>query len=455
MLIEFRVKNFKSFKTEQVLSLVSTGAKDKTLPDNIIQAAIKSGKTQETELPLVSTAVIYGANASGKSNLIDAIKFAEKFVTNQHGFSPGRKKNTNFIPVEPFLLSKDAVSKPVEFWLTFILEGVRYQYGFSVDREKVYAEWLIAFPNGIAQTWFERTIQDAQAEKPEYNWHFQAGKYRKSRNDIKGKTRPDALFLTIAAEFNDEPLIRVQNWFLHNLHYIYSNNCNFFKGYTSNSIMEDPNKKHQIANLLREADLGLAGLEIEKTETAILPPDLPADLPDELIEPLTIIRQQLINRLKDSEAKEVKFDLKLSHYTEDSDWTVPFPLEKESFGTQRLFELSGLLLDVLDNGYTLFIDELEANLHPLLVRKLIGFFGDKNINLKGAQLIFTTHNVNLLDEDILRRDQVWFVEKHRDGSSNLYPLTDIQPRKGEALEKNYLEGRYGAIPNLGILIESR
>jgi uncharacterized protein len=443
MLVEFRVKNFKSYKDEQVFSLVSTGAKDESLPDNLIQATLKSGKEAKSELTLISSAVIYGSNASGKSNLVDALKFAQDIIAaNETPLRPRSTKNdVSAFQAEPFLFDKTSASSPCEFEFTFIIGEVRYQYGFSLDFQKIHQEWLIAFPEGAPQTWFERTLVDGGGKgsnsTPKYNWSFRRDKYRKSRTEIKDKTRFDRLFLTIAKEFNDAPLIKIHNWFAFGLKYIYSDQLSF--AITLSMLDNKVFEKHQVVNLLKEADLGVADLTMDKVNFSA--DSLPSDLPE-------AFREELIKTLKDSQSYKVR----LLHYTDDPENMVQLPIEKESFGTRRLLELSGPLLFVLKNGYTLFVDELEASLHPLLVRKIIGLFGDKKINRKGAQLIFTSHNVSLLSAGIFRRDQIWFVEKRKNGSSNLYPLTDIHPRKEEALEKNYLEGRYGAIPNLGNLV---
>ncbi len=446
MLVELRVKNFKSYKDEQVFSMVAAGVKDDSLPDNLIKVELP----RDGKLNLVSAAAIYGPNASGKSNLIDAIKFIENMVV---GFSDKRPMRRKLgIPIEPFVLSKETENAPSEFEIIFIQEKVRYQYGFIVDRQKVHEEWLLAYPEGSPQRWFERKIVDPHAEKPEYEWYFPRN-HKKKRNDIKDKTRPDNLFLPVAFEFNDEPLTVVYNWFQEKLVYLFVDdlseeldaNKNEKVPYSIKSIHlvdNDVSAKERIANLLRQADLGIADLELETVDFSA--DQLPSTLPDEM-------RERLTTMLADS--KQVIINL--LHFTDDPNTFKPFRLDRESLGTQRLFYTSGWLLDTLENGHVLFVDELDASLHPLLVKKLIELFGNPYVNSKGAQLIFNTHDATLLDNGLLRRDQFWLVEKQRNGASCIFPLSDFRPRTGEALEKNYLEGRYGATPVIGNLVESR
>jgi uncharacterized protein len=415
MIIEFKIKNFRSFREEATLSMVAST--DKTLPENTIATSGFGGRS------LLRSAVVYGANAAGKSNLIAAANFVDDFVN----MSMERKLNSP-IEVTPFLLVAEPNTAPSEFEVTFIdNKDVRYQYGFHVNAKQVVREWLVAYPKDLPQTWFER-VHAAEAEP---TWYF--GRKLKGKNSqVAEMTRPDVLFLSNAAKLNHRQLGRVFEWFQKSLHVIGANEISpYLYTYSAARAKEDEHGQASIRRLLAVADLGISGFDVR--EETFTDKDFPEEVPSEL-------RSQFINKKH--------LDVTMRHPV-GSDSEVALPLEDESSGTQRLFALSGPLAEVLENGWTLFVDELDASLHPLLVRYLVELFHNPQMNPKGAQLIFNTHDTTLMDGCLFRRDQIWFVEKDRQGCSHLYPLLDYSPRKGEALAKGYLLGRYGAIPFLG------
>jgi hypothetical protein len=414
MLIEFKIKNFRSFREEAMLSMVAST--DKTLPENTVAAPEFGGRS------LLRSAVVYGPNAAGKSNLIAAVNFVDDFVNT----SMDRKLNSP-IEVTPFLLVTEPITAPSEFEITFIdSQNVRYQYGFHVTAKQVVREWLVAYPKGLPQTWFERE----HTGEAEPTWYF--GRNLKGKNSqVAELTRPDVLFLSNAAKLNHRQLGRVFEWFQKSMRVIGADELSpYLSAYSAARAKEDKESQERIRRLLAVADFGISGFDIrEETYTE---KDLPEDMPAEL-------RNQLINKKH--------LDVYMRHPI-GAESEVALPLEEESNGTQRLFALSGPLAEVLENGWTLFVDELDASLHPLLVRYLVELFHNPQINPKGAQLIFNTHDTTLMDCCLFRRDQIWFVEKDRQGCSHLYPLLDYSPRKDEALAKGYLLGRYGAIPFL-------
>ena len=417
MLIEFKIKNFRSFREEATLSMVAST--DKLLPENTIAAPEFGGRS------LLRSAVVYGPNAAGKSNLIAAADFVDEFVHS----SMERKLNSP-IEVTPFLLVAEPNGGPSEFEVTFIDgEDVRYQYGFHVTTKQVVREWLVAYPKGLPQTWFEReSTGDADAEP---TWYF--GRNLKGKNSqVAEMTRPDVLFLSNAAKLNHRQLGRLFKWFQNSLRVIGADELSpYLYTYSAARAKGDEQAQARIRRLLVVADFGISGFDVR--EETYTDKDLPEEMPAEL-------RSQLINKKH--------LDVYMRHPV-GSEGEVALPLEEESSGTQRLFALSGPLADVLENGWTLFVDELDASLHPLLVRYLVELFHNPQVNPKGAQLIFNTHDTTLMDCCLFRRDQIWFVEKDRLGCSHLYPLLDYSPRKDEALAKGYLLGRYGAIPFLG------
>lgn len=415
MIIEFRFKNFMSFRDETVFSMVASA--DTSLPENTIKTnAI--GKNN-----LLCSAVIYGSNAAGKTNLIKAIGFVDNIVNKSN---EGRINNT--IDIEPFLLSSEKNIDPSEFEVTFVENDVRYQYGFVVNNNRFLKEWLVAYPNGFPQTWFEREHLGDDGTAP--IWSFSRNLKGKNRY-IADMTRPNVSFLSNAVNLNHRQLSNVFAWFQNNLRVITMERIQKFTIYTASLAKDDLTQKEKITKFLEVADFGISGFDIR--EEVYTEKDLPEFLDAEF-------RKQLINKKH--------LDIYMKHQIDKAN-DVQFPLELESSGTQRFFAVSGPIIEVLENGWTLFVDELDSSMHPLLVRYLVRLFHDPTINKKGAQIIFNTHDTTLMDCCLFRRDQIWFVEKDRHGCSHLYPLLDYSPRKNEDLDKGYLMGRYGAIPFLG------
>jgi len=409
MLVEFKIKNFMSFKDESVFSMVAS--KDKTYLEN------NTISTPALNKRLLRTSVVYGANAAGKSNLIKAVKLVERLVHSANVDESG-------IPelYAPFKFSLETTNSPSEFELTFITEdGVRYQYGFAINPKQVEREWLIAYPKGLPQVWFRR--DNYSSENP---WYF-GRSLKGNKEQIAQLTRPDVLFLTVAAKMNHEQLTEVYNWFKNNLYYIgIENNINFSTGYSIKRAKEDPGMQSQIRNLLKYADFGIDDLEFHEEQM------------DEKV--LEILSPEY---RKDFQGKY--FEVYMDHRT-DADHKFLLSIDDESNGTRKFFSLSGLIIDGLNNGWTIFVDELDSSLHPLLVRYIVELFHNPKINNKGAQLIFNTQDTTLMNTDIFRRDQIWFVEKDSEQCSHLYSLLDYMPRKDESLSKWYLQGRYGAVP---------
>lgn len=418
MLIEFRVKNFRSFRDMQRFSMMASA--DQAMPDNVI-ATEALGHDR-----LLKSAVIYGANASGKSNLISALGFMADFVSG----SDGRKPNEP-IPVQAFRLDVAHETSPSTFEAVFIKNGVRYQYGFSVDQRRVHEEWLLAYPKRVAQQWFRRTPKPDSGES---EWYF-GSHFRGDKERLARLTRPGNLFLSVAAQFNQKQIEDVYDWFTGELRVITAaqlQNEEYFEKISAVLAMGSQRLTDSLARLLRIADLGITDFVTEEKKRSEA--SLPAGLSDEF-------RARLL--------KGTDYRIQMRHRTqEEPSGGMLFPIEDESLGTRRLFGLGAPLWQVLTYGSSLAVDELDSSLHPHLVRSIVGLFHGADSNKENAQLIFNTHDTTLLDADIFRRDQVWFVEKDDAGASHLYPLLEYRPRKDEALGKGYLRGRYGAVPFL-------
>lgn len=413
MLIEFNVENYLSIKNKQTLSLIAN--KSNELEENICTVE------GNINLNVLKSAVIYGANAAGKSNVLLAVRAMMDLVTQ----SAANTQAGEDIPVFPFKLDSSSIKKPTEFEVTFIAEGIRYQFGFSATNERIIDEWLFAYPKGRPQKWYLRTWNEG---KQEYDWDFGASLLGE-KQVWQRSTRNNALFLSTAVQLNSEQLKPAFTWFKKTLRL--SGIKGWAKTFSAKRCTEDTKK--DILNFLKAADIGIDDVLVTKEK--FNPDDLPSDMPDD-------IKKIVISNMKDKEI----LDVSTVHYNDNGE-PISFSLEEESHGTQKLFSLAGPWLDALDNGYVLLIDELHDTLHPKLVSFLVNLFNSPVTNKNGAQLIFSTHETSILNQSIFRRDQVWFCEKNELSETNLYPLTDFSPRKGrENLEAAYLDGRYGALP---------
>lgn len=420
MLVEFKVKNYRSFNEEQSLSLVKT---KKSKDDELLNNVFSPNKNKD--FSLLKSSVIYGANASGKSNFLKAFQTMKKIVVRS-------SQRGDHLPVMPFKLNIESISQPTEFEVTFIGKDlVRYQYGFSTNNNQILEEWLFAYPNEHAQTWFRRIWN---LELQDYEWKFSS--FLKGKKQIwQQATRQNALFLSTAVQLNSEQLKPVFDWFDQVLKFGGVNG--FTPTYTANLC--EKGQKSRVVEFLKVADFNIQDIHVETKEFNIS--DLPDDMPE-------LLKELLGKELDGAEG----VDLKIVHL-DNTGQEVSFEFSEESDGTQKFFSFVGPILDVLNNGYVLCIDELNVNLHPKLVEFLVNLFHNPKVNPKNAQLIFTTHETSILNQSVFRRDQIWFCERNQGQASVLYPLTDFSPKKGkENLELRYLSGRYGALPFIGSFI---
>lgn len=417
MLVEFKVANYRSFRDEQTLSLVASN--DTHLAENCVD---------QGKLRLLKTVGVYGPNASGKSNLIKALQVMKAVVSDSADYQPGRQ-----LPLQPFLFDSELQKKPSTFEVVFYHEKVRYQYGFAATIERIHEEWLYAYPKGRAQTWYERTSNRD-------DWKF--GSFLKGeRERLKDKTRDNVLFLSVGAQWNNKQLTAVYEWFRTMLRVMPTGAT--WAPVTARMLLraeDDREERESLYRLIEEclqaADLGIYGIKVKEEEVA--KPKFFAELAEGLRDTFDVVW------------KDVKEDLgikvEMLHKDVKGDERIPLPIQEESDGTRRFFELLGPWLQALRFGLTAFIDELESSLHPLLALELVKYIQHPELSSEGAQLIFATHDTTLLDPELFRRDQIWFTEKDEHGATRLYSMLDYKPRKGEAMQKGYLSGRYGALP---------
>jgi AAA15 family ATPase/GTPase len=424
MLVRFSVKNFKTFRDEAVLSLIASNYDKSTREDENVISIPKFN------IRLLKSAVMYGASASGKTKLVEAMMFMQMFVIE----SSKDKQKDDLIGVEAFRLQDASQNEPTEFEVTFIENNEMFRYGFEVTRQKVVSEWLYYRPKTKEIELFYRDFQNFSS--------IHKTNFKRGDSLIKdGMIRENALLLSVAAQFNDEIAGKVINWF---------NKFRGISGIEERSYMgftigrtEDSVHRKRILSLLNAADLGIQDVFIKTLDVNRLPEEMPRDIKDFILK-------------KVREDKDAKFmsDIITVHKIYNKNYkyvgNAEFSMDNdESSGTQQYFYLTGPILDTLEEGSILIIDEMGAKIHPNLVCKLISLFNSKEINAKNAQLIFNTHDTNLLKSGLFRRDQIWFTQKDRYGATSLYPLTDFEVRKDENFEDNYVEGRYGAIPYLG------
>jgi energy-coupling factor transporter ATP-binding protein EcfA2 len=429
VLLSFRLANFRSFRDEQAFSFVRgsyTSPIDETTPAN---------GQRPWDQRVGTVAGLYGANASGKSNVLKALVFMRNAVRNSfQNWSPGSS-----IPVDPFKLDPTHKDEPSLFEAIFVINKVRYQYGFRMTSREVVGEWLYAYPSGRRQIWFER---DVSADETYY-----FGKQFTGRNRvIADLTRPNSLFLSAAVANNHKRVRMVNHWFDVHLTSVSPEDQAARTEYTANMSDRDERWK-QVTELMQFADLGICTARVRKEQMA--------EAERERLRRL--FGAVAITGSRDDRQEQEFFDrssrvIEFGHSTGDAREPVYLPLSAESLGTQVWFSLIGPAIRAINNSDTLLVDELDASLHPHLTSEILKIFRDPSKNAKQAQLIFTSHDTTLLGSLLgdreLRRDQVWFTEKKRDGASILYPLTDFAPRKSENLERGYLQGRYGAVPYL-------
>ncbi len=397
MLLSFRVSNHRSLRHEQQLLLTPGYSADD--PDGTSRGA-------------VTVAGIFGPNASGKSNVIDALAYMQNMVRGSLRESePGEG-----IERHPFALDAGASGEPSSYVVDLLVEGIRYTYGFSVDDVQVVDEWMHSYPHKRKRRIFSRHFDD-------YDYGEQSPDSMRSVEEI---TESNVLYLSVAAR-SRQPIVRpVYDWFVSLL--TRTQVTLRYQIVVGTRVLESQGYLGRLTDLLRSADTGIEGAElVEETDE-----EWAARLARRKGLPETPRRKEIFFRHR------------------GADGSFSLSLRDQSLGTRALFELGVPAFMSLDRGTVLVVDELDSSLHPFLTAQLIGLFRDAETNPHGAQLIFSSHDAALLGriqgEEVLHRDHVWFTEKDECGVTELFPLSDFKPRKDENRERRYLAGRYGAVP---------
>ena len=394
MILEFYVSNYLSIKDGLKISFVATSLKDSLSESNDMIAL------SDTGLMLLRSAVIYGANASGKSNVLKAMAFYRHFITDSFKNSQAGEA----IDVENFRLNATSIYEPTTMEATFIVGDFIYRYGFEVDSKVVRSEWLYQRTNKKRA----KEIEIFYRTEEETSVHQKSPLLLELVN--KRMVRDNALLLSAAAQFNEPKAVNILQW-MNDILVIFGNEEEKLWNQAIKSL-DDENLRLRITNFAKYADLGIDS--IVKIDNRIVSN----------------------HRQFDDEGRET------------SDVAFSFS-GNESEGTIKYFSLSYPIIDTLDNGKLLIIDELDSKLHPLLVRKIISLFNSAKTNPKGAQLLFTTHDTFLLSAGMFRRDQIWFTQKDSFGATEAYSLVEYKVRSNTLFERDYLLGKYGATPIIG------
>lgn len=422
MLLSFRFANHRSFKDEQQLNLTP-------IYDS------HHGEAAEDIAALPVTGV-FGANASGKSNLIDALAYMSTLAgRSDREVEPGLDIERLAIKRRPFRLDPDKATQPSSYVVDLLLQDVRYTYGFILDDERIQEEWLYAYPFSRKRTIFHRILDD-------FKWGEESG--RSELREVSGIVAPTALFLSAAARFgrSKDRQNEGEDESYAVMHEVYSA---LYLGILRLGVanrpyvreswnwLTEPGRLRLVDELLQAADVGLRSIALVEVEDAAEG------------------RERRAGRARRAEPQL----LFVHKGVAGSDFV--FDSADESDGTLQFLRLARYATLALDRGWLLLVDEVDASLHPLLTAKLIALFRSRSANPHGAQLMFTSHDATLLGlldgDEVLRRDEIWFTEKDSDGASTLYPLAEFKPRReGENRQRRYLNGSYGAIPNLSMAL---
>lgn len=429
MLIEFRFKNYRSFRDEAVLSMEATGLssfKNCLIP---LSSTVK----------LLPAIAIYGKNGGGKSNVIRAFWLAVQFIRNAQ-----RTQHENAaIPVKPFALNDYSREEPTEFAFEYTSGGIKYWYGFSATREKIYSEYLYHTPKGQKALVFKRTEQQ-----------FSFTEEKTKRALIGEMVAKNQLFFSVACTMNDAPCIAAMRWFREQVLFSrdYSDIPRQLIEYS-----EDKNMLKSISDYAKAADLGIQDMQFEINSNEVQAAEfLPGNIPESIKAALVQFMHTLTESSSNGEIhlKMGEVSARTSHQGENRNGqkaTYSLELSDESDGTRKLMALAPAIESALRTGGILLVDELERELHPVLLNYIVAKFQSKASNPSGAQIIFTTHNTELMNLELLRKDQLYFVDKRdKDGASELYTISEFSTRTTENVRKGYLVGKYGATPDVEI-----
>ena len=428
MLLYFKVKNYRSIRDEAVLDMEAAGLHDAA--KNLLPFGRKE------YLPAVA---IYGKNGGGKSNLIRSMWLAVQFICN----AQKTQTENEPVPVRPFMLNDHSVNEPTAFEFAYVQNGAKYVYGFSATRTHIVSEYLKAWPKGREKNIFLRHGQ---------SFIFPKDNEKKRKELIKEAVGKNQLFFAISCTMNYKPCIEAMKWFREKI--VFSRD---FTDINRNLIdyREDETMLQAIVSAAKKADVGIEDIQFEIDQQTL---DLQSqNIPGQMRGMIAALRAFCEALQQNGNEAEVSLNMgKLKSTTyhtglncEGKASRYELTLSDESDGTRRLMTLAPAIERTLKEGGTLVVDELEREMHLMLIEYVLGRYQEKRNNPAHAQLIFTTHDTSLLNQEILRRDQIYFVDKRReDGASSLYSLADFNIRNDANIQKAYLLGKFGAVPSI-------
>lgn len=401
-LLQFSVANFRSIYTRRTISFKASSIKDEPR-ENVVSY---------DRARYLRTTAIYGANSSGKSNLLMAMGSMRLMIMESAKLNDGDE-----LKYEPFILSTTSETKPTYYEACFIVNNNRYRYGFEYNATCILAEWLYKSTTKSTKetTLFIRTEDGIGINESVFD----------EAKGLESRTNKNRLFVSLVSQLSDENSISKEVMsFFRDFNVISGLHDRGYHNLTKELFLDNSDETNQAIKLFRDLQLGFEDVvaEVEKI--------------DENKKDIKIYTKHLIYNKKG----KIK-----DHFYINMEYM-------ESAGTKKLFELTGPIVDTLMGGKVLVIDELDAKMHPLISQHLVNIFNDPQKNNKNAQLIFSTHDTHLLSSAVLRRDQIWFTEKNEREETDVYSIMDIllpdgsKPRSDSNLEKNYILGRYGAIP---------
>jgi AAA15 family ATPase/GTPase len=428
MLLSFRFANHRSFADGQQLNLTP-----------VYESISLDAEPAPDAVPVVG---IFGANASGKSNVVSAFDYVSRMVglsdrESEPGLGPQR---------QPFRLDPDISAQPSSYAVDLMIGAVHHTYGFILNDQQILEEWLYSYPKRKKRTIFERKEQ-------EFHWGEESGKSNLKR--LADITAPTALFLSVSARFDsrnsaergrDETLAALHDtfsWLWQRMSRARPSTGFLSQARNYSTWLADPDRHTLIVDLLRGADVGLQDVFVRPRDD------------EDVLEEVSALPEDVSKSERDRLRRPGRRESQVQFLHSGAVGNVTLDIADESSGTLRLLELAARAVPILNRGGLFLVDEIDASLHPLLTASLVSLFRSPSVNRRQAQLVFTTHDATLLGnldgEDVLERDEIWFTQKRDDGHSELFPLSEFKPRRqGENRQRRYLNGSYGAIPEISM-----
>lgn len=420
MLIQFSVENYRVFETKQTFSMVADSNLYREDPTHVSETGFVAAPQVHHQ------ASIFGPNGAGKTSLIRAIAFMRRFVKRSFVGEP-----SDLIETEHFAYSKKSQLQPSVFEIVFIDGDTLFEYGFAVTPELVQEEWLTSQRKGESESRCVFTRDYDKNEPDNYKWYFNSQFVDRDQDFWRNTTRPNALFLSTAVRFNQNFLIRIFNWITKNIVFLDSRSRIFRRRKTAQLCL-DEDWKQKILKYFDRLDIELDDILVD--EVKYYESSMFASLPDTL-------------QKKYREERENKTTYEIFFVRKDEERiAISLPLKEEASGVIEMFDIAGQLLQSVENGFTIFVDEVSSSIHPLVIHELISIFNGSEHGHSSAQLIFTTHDVTVPESESIDKDQVWFINKESNFSSNLYSYSECEDTSDLPYHRKYLYGHFGAIP---------